>query len=543
MPDDAQLLRRYLQDRSEAAFAAVVRAHIDFVHGCALRLVGGDAHLAEDVTQAVFTRMGRAAPALVEHPALKGWLYTTTRHVAASVVRSERRRHAREQKAHAMNELVNQPGAEPNWAELRPVIDDAFARLTAWEREVVFLRFYEGKDYAEIGARISATADAARRRVDRALEKMRAFLASRGVGSSSAALAAAMTAQAAVPAPAALVTTVTGVAFAANAAPGGGVAFLTLMSMNKLQTGIAAALLIGALSFTAYEFRRAAAAEESETAARSELAAQANALAAAQNQVAEATQRTAALRRALDEAARANAGPSASAGAPPRTTVNPLTKAQMAEAGREFMRGHPEARALLARYTRTEAIRGLAPFFKARGMTPEQITAFQDAVEPWGEFTFGQSQPVAGYSMTLALSEEPLPPAQRDERIRAALGEEGFAAYRQFKEESARLGPARDEVASLAGDLCWTQEPLSTAQAEQLVQIVAQGSPDFQAGKRVNLLKLEWSEVSDQARRILTPAQWRMWEENRQAFVNERALNQAERAAEGAWLRARREKK
>src|SRR5436190_16751889 len=81
MLDDAHLLRLYLQNRSEESFAAVVRAHINFVHGCALRLAGGDAHLAEDITQAVFIRMARAALALVEHPALKGWLYTTTRHV------------------------------------------------------------------------------------------------------------------------------------------------------------------------------------------------------------------------------------------------------------------------------------------------------------------------------------------------------------------------------------------------------------------------------------------------------------------------------
>src|SRR5687767_6203341 len=107
MLDDAHLLRRYLQNRSEESFAAVVRAHVNFVHGCALRLVGGDAHSAKDVTQAVFIRMARAAPALVEHPALKGWLYTTTRHVAASAVRSERRRQRREQKACAMNEIMN----------------------------------------------------------------------------------------------------------------------------------------------------------------------------------------------------------------------------------------------------------------------------------------------------------------------------------------------------------------------------------------------------------------------------------------------------
>ena len=46
-PEDAELLRRYAADRSEAAFAELVRRHLDLVYSVALRQVAGDAHLAD----------------------------------------------------------------------------------------------------------------------------------------------------------------------------------------------------------------------------------------------------------------------------------------------------------------------------------------------------------------------------------------------------------------------------------------------------------------------------------------------------------------
>src|SRR5437764_14982552 len=99
MPDDRELLQRYAADRAEDAFAEVVRRPLDGVYSAALRRVGGDTHLAEDVAQQVFVALARNAAGLSDREFLSGWLYTTTRHIAANVVRTERRRKGREQHA------------------------------------------------------------------------------------------------------------------------------------------------------------------------------------------------------------------------------------------------------------------------------------------------------------------------------------------------------------------------------------------------------------------------------------------------------------
>src|SRR3954467_11797638 len=104
MSHDAELLRRYAEEHSESAFAELIQRNVDVVYSAALRVLGGDTHRAQDVTQQVFAEMARQARALLKHPALVGWLYTTTRHMALRVVRSEQRRKAREREATMMNE-------------------------------------------------------------------------------------------------------------------------------------------------------------------------------------------------------------------------------------------------------------------------------------------------------------------------------------------------------------------------------------------------------------------------------------------------------
>src|SRR5437870_13830471 len=113
MLDDHQLLRRYANDGSEAAFAELVSRYVNLVYSAAFRRTGGDAHLAQDVAQLVFSDLARKARTLPDGVVLAGWLHRATRYAAAQLLRTERRRVEREKKAVAMSTLESEPA--PDW--------------------------------------------------------------------------------------------------------------------------------------------------------------------------------------------------------------------------------------------------------------------------------------------------------------------------------------------------------------------------------------------------------------------------------------------
>jgi RNA polymerase sigma factor (sigma-70 family) len=254
---DTELLRRYAAEKSEEAFAELVRRHLNLVYSVALRQVAGDAHLAADVAQQVFTALARKAGALAERPALSGWLYRSTHFAASDVVRVERRRRAREAEAHTMHELSSSPVSAVEWDRVRPTLDAAIAELDERDRDAVSLRFFNGCSFADIGARLRLTENTARMRVERALDKLHASLARRGVTSTTAALSIALAGQAATTAPVGIAASVTGAALAGAAAAVGVSAggWLTFFTMSKIKVGIVSALIVAGLSSTVIELR------------------------------------------------------------------------------------------------------------------------------------------------------------------------------------------------------------------------------------------------------------------------------------------------
>src|SRR5882672_7654292 len=105
MTDTQQLLADYVATDSETAFRELVSRFVDLVYSAAIRLVNGDAHLAEDVTQTVFADLARLARSLSRDVMLGGWLHRHACFVANKTMRGERRRQARERQAVEMNVL------------------------------------------------------------------------------------------------------------------------------------------------------------------------------------------------------------------------------------------------------------------------------------------------------------------------------------------------------------------------------------------------------------------------------------------------------
>ncbi|MGH7952752.1 MAG: RNA polymerase sigma factor [Limisphaerales bacterium] len=244
MPDDSQLLRRFATDRSEAAFGELVTRHVPLVYSAALRQTGGDAHLAQDIAQVVFADLARKAAGLSENVVLAGWLHRATIFAARQILRGERRRKWREQQAVTMNAIQSET-ENNDWQQIRPLLDEALNRLNKTDRDALLLRFFENQSLAQVGASLGGSEDAARKRVNRALEKLRVILTKRGVTTTAAALSTAISANAIQVAPAGLAATL---ANASLAVAGTGTTFtlLKIMTATKLKLGISALVVAGA---------------------------------------------------------------------------------------------------------------------------------------------------------------------------------------------------------------------------------------------------------------------------------------------------------
>lgn len=215
---DWDLLQAYVKNRSERAFAELVRLHLDWVHSVALRHVG-EPHLAEDVVQSVFVLLARKARDLRPGTVLGGWLFRTTCHVAAHARRAEQRRKSREATACTMTNDTNSHEHDENvWQQLASHLDLAVSALSETDRCAVLLRFYEKAPMSKVGEQLGVSEDAAKKRVSRAVEKIREFLNKRGVKLGGVALAGVLAEKTVQAAPEAMAVVVTKMAMAATSA-------------------------------------------------------------------------------------------------------------------------------------------------------------------------------------------------------------------------------------------------------------------------------------------------------------------------------------
>jgi RNA polymerase sigma factor (sigma-70 family) len=243
MTPDNELLRRYANTRSEEAFAELVRRHVNLVYSAALRQVSGDAHHAQDAAQMVFTDLARKALLLSRRESLTGWLYTSAHFAAAKITRTESRRRGREEKF--MREPSRNTSPQADWEKLRPTLDSAMHELKEADREAVLLRYFENRPFAEVGAKLCLSEIAARKRVERAVEKLRALLARRGI-TTGAALVSVISANAVQPAPGYLAGALATASL--TGAGSGAISFFQTMNMAKLKLGLGALATAGVIA-------------------------------------------------------------------------------------------------------------------------------------------------------------------------------------------------------------------------------------------------------------------------------------------------------
>jgi hypothetical protein len=145
-----------------------------------------------------------------------------------------------------MHDALSKGPADADWNRLAPLLEEAVDQLGESDRVAVWLRFIERRTFGEIGSTLRLSEDGARKRVDRALEKLRLILSRSGVSSSAAALAGALTTHAVTAAPSGLAASVVGTALAGAAAGNSALSFLAFMSMTKIQASVAAGVVLAA---------------------------------------------------------------------------------------------------------------------------------------------------------------------------------------------------------------------------------------------------------------------------------------------------------
>jgi RNA polymerase sigma factor (sigma-70 family) len=255
--DDMALLREYTRHNSEEAFAMLVSRHVNLVYSVALRQAH-DPHLAEEITQAVFIILTRKAESLGPKTILPGWLCRTARYTSANALTVQRRRQRREQEA-SMHYILNEPEPDP-WRQIAPLLDGAMERLGQKDHDAVVLRFFEGRNFKEVGAALGASENAAKKRVNYALEKLRRYFSKRGVVSTTAVIAGTLSANSVQAAPAALAKAITTVVMAKGAAAGGSTLTLVkgalkLMARTNAKTVVVSAVVVGMATFSLIQYQ------------------------------------------------------------------------------------------------------------------------------------------------------------------------------------------------------------------------------------------------------------------------------------------------
>jgi RNA polymerase sigma factor (sigma-70 family) len=464
MMDDAQLIGRFVESKDSGAFGALVERHVGLVYRTALRLVGGDAHRAEDVAQVVFVLLARKAEALRGRGSVAGWLYEATRRIARDVRRSEERRKRREEGVFVMSELLgngvgagaSDAEARTDWETLRPVLDEALGELSAAEREVVLLRFFGGKAFGEIGAALRLSEDAARMRAGRALEKLRGLLERRGVKSTSAALGVLIGSDAALGAPVGLAVTVSQGAMLTVAAGGAGVAlgvgagFGAIGFMSVIKTvGVVAVLAITAL-VAVRELRAKREAEGVVTPVRSEYAAMV--------EKAEAAERRA--REAEGILARGRAE---------SVVLREKAEAQAREEGDALMAAHPPLRAALLASHRAQVAADAYLSCARLQLSEERRREVLEILQKGEPFRHRWGDQYGGAEVLFFIPAE-LSAGEMESRLRRLVGDAGYALIAQ-PEVRAFLPHV---VGDVAKELFENEVPLGPEQRLAFIDVFTQ---------------------------------------------------------------------
>jgi hypothetical protein len=398
---------------------------------------------------------------------------------------------------------------EADWSRVAPVLDAAIDQLAENDRAAILARFIDRRAFGEIGATLRISEDAARMRVERALDRLRALLERRGIGSTSAALGIALANHAVAAAPVGLAATVAANAFASSVATVGAAAgIFGFMSTTKLGVAGLVALLV-MIGVVIHQRQARETAEQALVAAHTEQTARLAALRAGNARATALEQETARLQKAADEARAVVVAPAA-------PVLDPRDE------GQAFLARNPEVKRALGDYVKASVRFRFAPMYRELNWTKEQISSFEETL---GGGSGMGARSFDGKSMSL-FTASAADNADLGRRLDVVLGgEDGMFSYKEFN----RIGDARKIAADVASALYFPDTPLTPEQAAQVVQILVNSRNSGQAAKTS---AYDWSAVVTKSEGILSAAQLEVFAAKRARDLFQQALNRP-RDAEG----------
>jgi RNA polymerase sigma factor (sigma-70 family) len=198
---EPDLIRRFLDQRDESAFAAIVQRHGPLVFAVCRRLLYSEQD-AEDALQATFMVLARKAGSLRRPELLANWLHGVACRIARKARAAADRRRLRERPLN-MDIPAEQRTPETDWADLRPVLDDEIGRLPEKYRIPFVLCYLDHRTNQEAARLIGCPTGTVLSRLSWARERLRCRLSARGLAVSVATVGVVLSCEAA-PVPAAL---------------------------------------------------------------------------------------------------------------------------------------------------------------------------------------------------------------------------------------------------------------------------------------------------------------------------------------------------
>jgi RNA polymerase sigma-70 factor (ECF subfamily) len=168
LASDEELMARFRDRHDQSTFEVLMRRHAGRAFAAAFRLLA-DRTDAEDAVQEAFLRVIRARRSYDPRRPFGPWFYTVLRNVCLDLREKRSRRLETVELSPERVETASAPEAP------EPAVG-LFDLLSPVERDVLTLKLHHNMTFREIGAALGCSEEAAKKRAQRAVARLRSIL-------------------------------------------------------------------------------------------------------------------------------------------------------------------------------------------------------------------------------------------------------------------------------------------------------------------------------------------------------------------------------